>query len=336
MEPVYTDYDNLCGNRLEFKILKNNGKENISFKIKAENIDVSSGYDNTEFPPVIEYTIHVRPLAKLEVLGLKTELTAGSDPVPFGVAGYDAEENEFDTLDGLQIGWYIGSKRDIAEFENFRQMGPIVKVKPIGAGKGAVIAVVSDPNYEKVDPAYLEFSVTASLVIEPDGAFLLEGGTAQLKLFEKSGVLDEQGKPTLRGKIRKVFLVTCKHVFFFVPLELKTTGEDRDYTFEVKEAEYVTLDSQSNNVTAVTVGETTVFVKNSEGEIIKGMPIRVTKAGSVTVTAEPHPDSKQLILNHEYTIKVNVFNKEGRPIYPSEVYIVTNPINSLMLSCLSQ
>ena len=123
---------------------------------------------------------------------------------------------------------------------------------------------------------------------------------------------------------------------FLYLLELKTTGEDRDYTFEVKEAEYVTLDSQSNNVTAVTVGETTVFVKNSEGEIIKGMPIRVTKAGSVTVTAEPHPDSKQLILNHEYTIKVNVFNKEGRPIYPSEVYIVTNPINSLMLSCLSQ
>ena len=52
-----------------------------------------------------------------------------------------------------------------------------------------------------MDPAYLEFSVTASLVIEPDGAFLLEGGTAQLKLFEKSGILNEQGKPTLRGKI---------------------------------------------------------------------------------------------------------------------------------------
>ena len=150
LEPIFTDYDNLCGNRLEFRILKNNGKENISFKIKAENIDASSGYDNTEFPPVIEYTIHVRPLAKLEVLGLKTELTAGSDPVPFGVAGYDAEENEFDTLDGLQIGWYIGSKRDIAEFENYRQMGPIVKVKAIGAGKGAVIAVVSDPNYEVI------------------------------------------------------------------------------------------------------------------------------------------------------------------------------------------
>ena len=31
-----------------------------------------------------------------------------------------------------------------------RQMGPIVKVKALGAGKGAVIAVVSDPNYEVI------------------------------------------------------------------------------------------------------------------------------------------------------------------------------------------
>ena len=68
---------------------------------------------------------------------------------------------------------------------------------------------------QKVDPAYLEFSVTASLVIEPDGAFLLEGGTAQLKLFEKSGILNEQGKPTLRGKIYKTVLTCIANMFFF-------------------------------------------------------------------------------------------------------------------------
>ena len=43
---------------------------------------------------------------------------------------------------------YIGSKREIADFENFRTMGPIVKVKPIGTGAGAVIAIVTDKNYE--------------------------------------------------------------------------------------------------------------------------------------------------------------------------------------------
>jgi hypothetical protein len=36
---------------------------------------------------------------------LKMELTARSDPVPFGVAAYDAEDIEFDTLDEVQIGW---------------------------------------------------------------------------------------------------------------------------------------------------------------------------------------------------------------------------------------
>ena len=48
------------------------------------------------------------------------------------------------------------------------------------------------------------------------------------------------------------------------------------------------------------------------------MPIRVTKASHLTVTAEPNPESSQLIKNREYEIKVNIFTKEGRPIYPSE------------------
>jgi hypothetical protein len=30
-----------------------------------------------------------------QIDSLKMELTAGSDPMPFGVAAYDAEDNEF-------------------------------------------------------------------------------------------------------------------------------------------------------------------------------------------------------------------------------------------------
>ena len=65
-------------------------------------------YFVSEIPQKVEYTIKVRPVHQLEVLGLKTELVAGADPTPFGVAGYDSEENEFDTLDGLQLNWYTG------------------------------------------------------------------------------------------------------------------------------------------------------------------------------------------------------------------------------------
>ena len=43
---------------------------------------------------------------------------------------------------------YIGGKREVAVFENHRQLGPIIKVVPIGIGKGACIAVLTDPNYE--------------------------------------------------------------------------------------------------------------------------------------------------------------------------------------------
>ncbi len=96
---------------------------------------------------------------------------------------------------------FIGSKREIAVFEQFRALGPIVKVLPVGQGKGAVIATVQDSNYEAVQPAYMEFSVKSNLVIEPDGAYLLEGGNAQLQLFEISGIKDKNGNPTRRGRL---------------------------------------------------------------------------------------------------------------------------------------
>lgn len=67
-----------------------------------------------------------------------------------------------------------------------------------------------------------------------------------------------------------------------------------------------------------------VFVKNAEGEIVKGMPIRVVKPHSMTVTAEPHPETHQLILEDDYDIKVNILTKDGRKVYPSEVISFLN------------
>ena len=45
---------------------------------------------------------------------------------------------------------FIGGKKEVAEFESFRQVGPIVKVVPFSMGKGVVIAVLNDPNYEVI------------------------------------------------------------------------------------------------------------------------------------------------------------------------------------------
>lgn len=63
------------------------------------------GYVFLDAPALVEYLLHVRPVAKLEVMGLKTEMEVGDEPAPFGVAGYDEDDNEFDTLDGVQIAW---------------------------------------------------------------------------------------------------------------------------------------------------------------------------------------------------------------------------------------
>ena len=40
--------------------------------------------------------------------------------------------------------------------------------------------------------------------------------------------------------------------------EIETTGKEPDFTFDIKEPEYVTLDPTTNVMTAVQQGETTV------------------------------------------------------------------------------
>ena len=51
------------------------------------------------------------------------------------------------------------------------------------------------------------------------------------------------------------------------------------------------------------------------------MPIRVDKANKIKIVAEPSSKSNQLIKGNDYTVKINIFTKEDRPIYPSEVII---------------
>ena len=140
----------------------------------------------------VEYTIHLREVAKIEVISLNTDLTAGSPAEPFAVIGYDKEGHEFDTLDGLQISWYLGSKRTIAYYEKSQQKGPVTKVLPIGAGKGSVIAILTDTNYQQVvdetykqvvDPAVKAISVTAPLSFEPEELILLVHGQAPIKVI---------------------------------------------------------------------------------------------------------------------------------------------------------
>ena len=132
---------------------------------------------------MVQYIIHIREVAKLEVLGLNTELTAGSAPQPFSVVGYDRDGHEFDTLDGLQVEWLLGSRRNIAEFQKQRNDGPSTHIIPTGAGTGAAIAFLSDQFYKDLKPAMMQFSVKAPLDFGPSNLVLLKQGKAPIQVY---------------------------------------------------------------------------------------------------------------------------------------------------------
>jgi len=293
--PINTDHKLQCGSRLEIKILPKTAdpKGPIKLTILAENVDMEA-YENAAIQS-IEYTVVVVPVGKLEVMGLKTELQAGDDPVPYGVAAYDKDGNEFDTLDGVQLGWFVGAKKDVAKFQG-AQTGPIVQLEPLSAGKGAVICLINDPNYEGLEPALLDFTVSAPLLMEPDGIYLLAGGEAKITLFEKIGKKDN---PVLS------------------PVAIN--GELAEFTLASREDDIVRVDMERE----VIIGgepddETSILVKDLEGNILKGVPIRTASPHRMEIKSHPYPDSKQLIVHHEYDINITIFDKEDHKIYPSE------------------
>ena len=62
-----------------------------------------------------------------------------------------------------------------------------------------------------------------------------------------------------------------------------------------------------------------LYVRNKEGEVIKGQPIWVVRPKRIEISSHPHPESKQLLNQHTYDIKVDIYDKDDHLIYPSKV-----------------
>ena len=290
MIPVNTNHDLQCGSRLEVKILPGTANPTgpVSLTIRADNVDMEV-YEAAE--QTVEYTLVVVPVHRLEVMGLKTELQAGEEAVPFGVAAFDKDGNELDTLDGVQLGWFIGAKKEVAKFQG-SQVGPIVHLEPLSGGAGAVIAVINDPNYSQLEPAVREFRVAAPLHLEPDGIYLLAGGEANITLYERIG---EELRP------------------------LPISGPDAEFRVESREQDIARVEADRGVVVAGGPDEeTSLLVKDLEGNILKGVPIRTVSPARLVVAAHPHPESKQLLVNHEYNITVTMYDEDDHEIFPSE------------------
>ena len=105
--PVHTDYELQCGKRLEIKILPKSGnpKGPVELTITAENVDMKT-YESAV--KSVDYKVVVVPVHRLEVVTENTDLKAEDPAVMFGVGAYDAAGNELDTLDGVQLAWFIG------------------------------------------------------------------------------------------------------------------------------------------------------------------------------------------------------------------------------------
>ena len=137
--------------------------------------------------------------------------------------------------------------------------------------------------------------------------------------LEKLLVVQKKGGPKKRPPYSNHYAKLKKKA---KPAVVPVGDTDIGLTLEVRDPEILRMDDATGNMTALKEGETYVFLKNSDGEVIKGMPVWVTPAHKVNITAHPHPESRQLVKKQDYELVIDILNKEGKRIYPSKVRIV--------------
>ena len=60
--------------------------------------------------------------------------------------------NELDTLDGVQLQWFVGAKRDVAKFHE-TAVGPIVNLTPLRSGKAQVLIALDETAFLSPSPS---------------------------------------------------------------------------------------------------------------------------------------------------------------------------------------
>ena len=68
--------------------------------------------------------------------------------------------------------------------------------------------------------------------------------------------------------------------------------------------------------------------------MVKQTPVRVTTAASVIVEIAQDTEGNQMIMGNEYDIIVTAVNRDGRKIFPSEVFTYLVPPNMSRQSSL--
>merc|ERR1719334_247425 len=102
------------------------------------------------------------------------------------------------------------------------------------------------------------------------------------------------------------------------PLSLKR--DTAIYSVESREPDIVKVDIERGVVVAGQEpdDETSLLVKNLEGNIVKGIPVRTASPHRMELKSHPHPESRQLTVNQEYDINITIFDNEDHVIFPSE------------------
>nr|XP_061802177.1 nuclear pore membrane glycoprotein 210-like [Nerophis lumbriciformis] len=264
------------------------------------------------------------------IVSTTRELHLEDSPLALEINALDSEGNTFSTLAGLVFDWSLVKDVDvngfpdsynslrflkfsestytppgyISEMERVGKQGNIILVSGLKTGHATIKAKIQESLYHGVDAAEVKLLILENILLSPaHDVYLLAGTSIRYQVLKiRQGSITELSMP-------------CDHY----ELHLQNGVVDPNGDPDVAVAR---LDQRTSKVTAIQLGHINVVLDHKSLRMqgvfrLPNSTLFVVEAGYLGFKIHPG-DSWVLETGREYDILIEVFDKSGRKLFPSD------------------
>ncbi|XP_970065.4 nuclear pore membrane glycoprotein 210 [Tribolium castaneum] len=269
--------------------------------------------EDVQTDQILKCDVVVDAISSLSITTTTRELFMEEVPEAFQVNAYDAQGNEFSSLEGVEFDWKIitlGSKKEavvvrylpfkdspyeslphIQKLEDDNRKGSVILLEGVKTGSAKVSVRLPYSEYKEVPSIEVVLTVIANLLLVPSEAYMMEGDVISFKLYYMhNGKMDELQIP------------------------------DAQYFLESEDESVVKSDKSSREVTARALGKCHVMLRSSnrlDDDPALKLPvavITVVQPSYIVLTLLPHKNWA-ILVGDQHEIIAEVYSSSDNKLY---------------------
>ncbi|XP_068145657.1 nuclear pore membrane glycoprotein 210 [Drosophila tropicalis] len=321
--PIYQDFSE-CSNQAIVTVQTHERRRNTAI-VFAEDIHSGS---------TLRCDVIVDAIARLNVRTATRRLYLEEAPAVFELHAFDAEENEFFTLEGIEFNWEVSESSSnipaamrfltfsdspyhtvppaLEKFEADGLKGYMILLEGINTGTSKVTISMPQPEYQNVPHIEVYISVLANIIIEPSEVTIMTGDSINLRI--------------LQLKMDKLH-------------EIK---DSKQYYLEVEDSSVAYLNGAT--VFGSQLGRTQVFLRDrnvpdqdKDKDSLQGPSALITVAAPLKLGINLMPHNNWItVVGERHEIALDLYSSDGQKITLGSRYTIKSEMNNALFTVIKQ